>query len=174
MIAMKDGVMMPKRSRKTLYNGGGGEAKIGSNGDQKTREDFETSSVPYRRVALGNIFLRIMRIRNPSEELFSLIPLSHGNFDVIVGMDWLSERKFVIVCHEKVVRIPLEGNEILRIHGERTHGVVKTLMNTKVVEFHVDLVHGATPVAKSPYRLAPSKMQELSEQLQELEDKGFI
>nr|GEW77954.1 putative reverse transcriptase domain-containing protein [Tanacetum cinerariifolium] len=42
------------------------------------------------------------------------------------------------------------------------------------VEFRIDLVPGATPVAKSPYRLAPSKMQKLSEQLQELQDKGFI
>ncbi|GJZ41961.1 putative reverse transcriptase domain-containing protein [Tanacetum coccineum] len=98
----------------------------------------------------------------------SLIPLSRGSFDVIVGMDWLSKRKFVIVCHEKVVRIPLEGDEILQVHGERTQGVVKTLMNTK---FHIDLVHGATSVAKSPYRLAPLEMQELSEQLRELQDK---
>ncbi|GJS28967.1 putative nucleotidyltransferase, ribonuclease H [Tanacetum coccineum] len=119
-------------------------------------------------------------------------------------MDWLSKRKFVIVCHEKVVRIPLEGDEILRVHGERTQGVVKTLMNVKVdepkmgdisvvrdfvdvfpedlsglppqrqVEFRIDLIPGATPVAKSPYRLAPSEMQELSGQLQELQDKGFI
>nr|GEZ18360.1 retrotransposon protein, putative, Ty3-gypsy subclass [Tanacetum cinerariifolium] len=51
-------------------------------------------------------------------------------------MDWLSKRKFVIVCHEKVVRIPLEGDEILRVHGERTQGVVKTLMNTKTKEEH--------------------------------------
>ncbi|GJZ07763.1 hypothetical protein Tco_0542046 [Tanacetum coccineum] len=51
-------------------------------------------------------------------------------------MDWLSKRKFVIVCHEKVVRIPLEGDEILRVHGERTQGVVKTLMNTKSKEEH--------------------------------------
>ncbi|GJT55724.1 reverse transcriptase domain-containing protein [Tanacetum coccineum] len=42
------------------------------------------------------------------------------------------------------------------------------------VEFRIDLVPGATPIAKSPYRLAPSKMQELSGQLQELQDKGFI
>ncbi|GKC36057.1 putative reverse transcriptase domain-containing protein, partial [Tanacetum coccineum] len=55
-----------------------------------------------------------------------------GSFDVIVGMDWLSKRKFVIICHEKLVRIPLEGYEILRVHGERTQGVVKTLMNTKL------------------------------------------
>ncbi|GKC49657.1 hypothetical protein Tco_1072402 [Tanacetum coccineum] len=66
----------------------------------------------------------------------SLIPLSRGNFDVIVGMNWLSKRKFVIVCHEKVVRIPLEGDEILQVHGERTQGVVKTLMNTKSKEEH--------------------------------------
>ncbi|GJS57913.1 putative reverse transcriptase domain-containing protein [Tanacetum coccineum] len=64
----------------------------------------------------------------------SLIPLSHESFDVIVGMDWLSKRKFVIVCHEKMVRILMDGDEILRVHGERTQGVVKTLMNTKVDE----------------------------------------
>ncbi|GJZ49567.1 putative nucleotidyltransferase, ribonuclease H [Tanacetum coccineum] len=119
-------------------------------------------------------------------------------------MDRLSKRKFVIVCHEKVVRLPLEGDEILRVHGERTQGVVKTLVNTKVdepklsdisvvrnfedvfpkdltglppqrqVEFRIDLIPGATPIAKSPYRLAPSEMQKLSGQLQELQDKGFI
>ncbi|GJW33032.1 putative reverse transcriptase domain-containing protein [Tanacetum coccineum] len=42
------------------------------------------------------------------------------------------------------------------------------------VEFHIDLIPGATPIAKSPYRLAPTEMQELSNQLQELQDKGFI
>ncbi|GJU17004.1 putative reverse transcriptase domain-containing protein [Tanacetum coccineum] len=82
----------------------------------------------------------------------------------------LFKRKFVIVCHEKVVRIPLEGDEILQVHGERTQGVVKTLMNTKV-EFRIDLVHGAISVAKSPYRLAPLEMQEFSEQLRELQGK---
>ncbi|GKA41886.1 putative reverse transcriptase domain-containing protein [Tanacetum coccineum] len=41
------------------------------------------------------------------------------------------------------------------------------------VEFRIDLVPGATPVAKSPYRLAPSKMQELYRQLQELQDNGY-
>ncbi|GJZ00414.1 retrotransposon-related protein [Tanacetum coccineum] len=132
---------------------------------------------------------------------FSLISLNRGSFDVIVGMDWLSKRKFVIVCHEKVVEIPLEGSRKLRVQGERTLGAAKALMNAKVnepkvgdisvvrdfvdvfpedfsgllpqrqVEFRIDLVHGATLVAKSPYRLAPLEMQELSEQLRELQDK---
>ncbi|GKD85277.1 putative reverse transcriptase domain-containing protein [Tanacetum coccineum] len=78
--------------------------------------------------------------------IIDLIPLGHGSFDVILGMDWLSKNKVVIVCHEKVVEIPLEG----------------------------DLVPEATPVAKSPYHLAPSEMQELSGKLQDLQDKGFI
>ncbi|GJU67562.1 putative reverse transcriptase domain-containing protein [Tanacetum coccineum] len=42
------------------------------------------------------------------------------------------------------------------------------------VEFQIDLIPGAAPVARAPYRLAPSKIKELSEQLQELFDKGFI
>ncbi|GJT30470.1 putative reverse transcriptase domain-containing protein [Tanacetum coccineum] len=90
-----------------------------------------------------------------------------------LGMDWLSKRKFVIVCHVTVVRIPLESDEILRVHGERTLGAAKSLMNAKrQVEFRIDLVPGATPVVKSTYHLTPSEMQELFEQLQELEDKG--
>ncbi|GJV50014.1 hypothetical protein Tco_1440226 [Tanacetum coccineum] len=80
--------------------------------------------------------------------------------------------------HEKVVRIPLESGEILYVQGERTPGIAKALnlsnAQQQQVEFRIDLVPGATPVAKSPYRLAPSKMQELSAQLQELQDKGFI
>ncbi|GJT87366.1 putative reverse transcriptase domain-containing protein [Tanacetum coccineum] len=42
------------------------------------------------------------------------------------------------------------------------------------VEFQIDLVPGAAPVARALYRLAPSEMKELVEQLQELPDKGFI
>ncbi|KAJ9557882.1 hypothetical protein OSB04_012496 [Centaurea solstitialis] len=42
------------------------------------------------------------------------------------------------------------------------------------VEFRIDLVPGTAPVAKAPYRLAPPEMQELSKQLEELLDKGFI
>ncbi|GKD91747.1 hypothetical protein Tco_1367254 [Tanacetum coccineum] len=48
------------------------------------------------------------------------------------------------------------------------------LPQTRQVEFHIDLVLGAAPVARAPYRLAPSEMKELADQLQELSDKGFI
>nr|GEV43875.1 putative reverse transcriptase domain-containing protein [Tanacetum cinerariifolium] len=44
----------------------------------------------------------------------------------------------------------------------------------RLVEFQIDLVPGAAPVAQAPYRLAPSEMKELAEQLKELSDKGFV
>nr|GEV40297.1 putative reverse transcriptase domain-containing protein [Tanacetum cinerariifolium] len=67
-----------------------------------------------------------------------MIPfLAAPRVSTLAGYDrLLSKRKFVIACHEKVVRIPLEGDEILRVHGERTQRVVKTLMNTKAKEEH--------------------------------------
>ncbi|GKF76925.1 hypothetical protein Tco_0229395, partial [Tanacetum coccineum] len=48
------------------------------------------------------------------------------------------------------------------------------LPHTRQVKFHIDLVPGAAPIARAPYRLAPSEMKELADQLQELSDKGFI
>ncbi|GKB05398.1 putative reverse transcriptase domain-containing protein, partial [Tanacetum coccineum] len=48
------------------------------------------------------------------------------------------------------------------------------LSPTRQVKFQIDLIPGAAPVARAPYRLAPSEMKELSEQLQELSNKGFI
>nr|GEZ00987.1 putative reverse transcriptase domain, ribonuclease H-like domain, aspartic peptidase domain protein [Tanacetum cinerariifolium] len=83
-----------------------------------------------------------------------LMPVELGSFDVIIGMDWLRRCHAVIVCDEK---LDLPGLPLAR-----------------PVEFQLDLILGAAPVARAPYRLAPSEMKELLEQLQELSDKGFI
>nr|GEW49993.1 hypothetical protein [Tanacetum cinerariifolium] len=96
--------------------------------------------------------------------IIDLIPLGHGSFDGIVGMDWLSKNKYVIVCHEKVVEILLESGVILQVQGEQD---LSGLPQQRKVKFCIDLVLGATSLAKSPHRLAPSEMQELSGQLQE-------
>ncbi|GJZ54264.1 putative reverse transcriptase domain-containing protein [Tanacetum coccineum] len=133
-----------------------------------------------------------------------LIPFGHGSFDVIIGMDWLSNFKAEIIFHEKVVRIPLPDGKVLRVVGERPDEKARLLMSAKAsdkkqeeivvvrdfpevfpddlsglppireIEFRIELTPGATPVAKSPYRLAPSELEELSGQLKELQDKGFI
>ncbi|GKA21806.1 putative reverse transcriptase domain-containing protein, partial [Tanacetum coccineum] len=124
------------------------------------------------------------------------------SFDAIVGMDWLAKYQAIIVCAEKIVRIP-KGNETLIVHVFLAHVTAKEVEDksekkrledvpivrdflkvfpedlpglppTQQVEFQIDLIPGAAPVAQAPYRLAPSEMKELSEQLKELSDKGFI
>ncbi|GKD60258.1 hypothetical protein Tco_1297767 [Tanacetum coccineum] len=121
-----------------------------------------------------------------------------------MGMDWLSKHNAKIVCHEKVVKIPLASGKMLRVQGERTKKSPKSLKSKKSdesklsdilivrdfpevfsedllglppqrqVKFCIDLFPRVTLITKSPYRLAPSEMKELSEQLQELQDKDFI
>ncbi|GKA95929.1 hypothetical protein Tco_0818024 [Tanacetum coccineum] len=87
---------------------------------------------------------------------------SHG-FDVVIGMDWLSKYHARIICDEKVVHIPING-ETLIIRD------LPGLPPIRQVEFQIDLIPGAAPVAQAPYRLDSSEMQELSDQLQELAD----
>ncbi|GJR67135.1 putative reverse transcriptase domain-containing protein [Tanacetum coccineum] len=128
-----------------------------------------------------------------------------GSFDVIIGMDWLSNYQVVIVYSKKIVRVPF-GNEILVVRGYPiflAHVTTKEAEDkseenrledipivrdfsevfpkdlpgippTQQVEFQIDLISGVAPVARAPYRLALSEMKELSYQLQELSDKGFI
>ncbi|GJS02458.1 putative reverse transcriptase domain-containing protein [Tanacetum coccineum] len=80
------------------------------------------------------------------------------------GMDWLSNYKAEITCHEKVVRIPLPDGKVLRVLGDRPEEKARFLMGAKAT----------TPVAKSPSRLAPSELEELLGQLNKFKDKGFI
>nr|GEW43186.1 hypothetical protein [Tanacetum cinerariifolium]GEY54240.1 hypothetical protein [Tanacetum cinerariifolium] len=86
----------------------------------------------------------------------------HGSFDVIVGIDWLSGHKSKIMCHEKVDAPKLSDISIVRDFVEVFSKDFSGLPPQRQVGFRIDLVLGATPVAKSPYRLAPSEMQELS------------
>nr|GEY02845.1 putative reverse transcriptase domain-containing protein [Tanacetum cinerariifolium] len=85
-----------------------------------------------------------------------LIPFGHGSFDVIIVMDWLSNYNAEKICHEKVVRTPL-------LHGKMTY-----------LDYRLFQKLSFKSVAKSPYRLAPFELEELSRQLKEVQDKGFI
>ncbi|GJY98635.1 hypothetical protein Tco_0516065 [Tanacetum coccineum] len=159
------------------------------------------------------------------------MPVELGSFDVVIGMDWLAKYQAVIVCAEKIIRIPW-GNETLIVRGDGSDQGNETRLNiisctkmqkymlkgcyiflvhvttketedksekkrledvpivrdfpevfpedlsgllpTQQVEFQIDLIPGAAPVARAPYQLAPSEMKELSDQLKELSGKGFI
>nr|GFC59622.1 putative reverse transcriptase domain-containing protein [Tanacetum cinerariifolium] len=68
----------------------------------------------------------------------------------------------------------LEDMPIVRNFPEVFPEDLPGLPPTRPVEFQIDLVPGTEPVARAPYRLAPSEMKELAKQLKELSDKGFI
>ncbi|GKC14686.1 putative reverse transcriptase domain-containing protein [Tanacetum coccineum] len=159
------------------------------------------------------------------------MPVPLGSFDVIIGMDWLTKYHGVIICDEKIVRVPF-GREMLIFQGNGNNQKEESRLNiisctkaqeylskgcdvflahittkeakdksegkrledvpivrdfpevfpedlpgippARQVEFQIDLVPGAAPVARAPYWLAPFEMKEQEEQLQELSDKGFI
>nr|GEU38991.1 hypothetical protein [Tanacetum cinerariifolium] len=96
-----------------------------------------------------------------------LIPFGSGSFDVIIGMDWLSNHKAEIICHEKVVRISLLDGKVLRVLREKP----KEKSFVWEIKFRIELV-SVMPVSKSLYRLAPSELEELLSQLKELQNKG--
>nr|GEW69501.1 putative reverse transcriptase domain-containing protein [Tanacetum cinerariifolium] len=182
------------------------------------------------RVSKTNIVLRGCTLGLLGHLLnIDLMPVELGSFDVIIDIDWLAKYHALIVCEEKVVRIPY-GDEVLIILGDNcddrsklniisctktqkyiqkgcqvylaqvTSKKAKDKLEEKrledvpiiqdfpqvfledlpgfpparQVEFQIDLVPGAAPIARASYRLAPAEMQELSTQLQELSERGFI
>ncbi|GJR09472.1 putative reverse transcriptase domain-containing protein [Tanacetum coccineum] len=64
----------------------------------------------------------------------NLIPFGSESFDVIIGMDWLSNHKAEIICHEKVVRIPLPDGKVVRVIGERPVEKMRHLVSVKAKE----------------------------------------
>ncbi|GJY21761.1 putative reverse transcriptase domain-containing protein [Tanacetum coccineum] len=103
-----------------------------------------------------------------------LILFGHGSFDVIIGMDWLSRHRAEIVFHERVVLIPLPHGEMLRVYREWPKEKVKHLMSAKEEAPKLEDIAIVQNFSESPYRLAPTEMEELLTQLKELQDKGFI
>ncbi|GJW71342.1 putative reverse transcriptase domain-containing protein [Tanacetum coccineum] len=67
------------------------------------------------------------------------------------------------------------GNSVGNVNASaEVYADLPGLPLTQEVEFQIDLILGAAPIARAPYRLVPSEMKELSEQVKELSDKGFI
>ncbi|GJU64537.1 putative reverse transcriptase domain-containing protein [Tanacetum coccineum] len=178
----------------------GGQGR-GNNGNQARIEPSNLGFSYEIEIASGQLVEINKVIRGYKLEIeghtfeIDLIPFGDGSFDVIIGIDWLSQHKAEIVCHGKVVRIPLPNDEALRVLEESPEEKVRHLMSVKAeeekledivvvrnfpevfpddlsglspsreIKFRIDLTFGAMPITKSPYRLAPSEMKELSGQL---------
>nr|GEZ19845.1 reverse transcriptase domain-containing protein [Tanacetum cinerariifolium] len=63
-----------------------------------------------------------------------LIPFGHGSFDMIIGMDWLSNHKAEIICREKVMRIPLLDGKVLKVLGKKPKEKMRQLKSAKAKE----------------------------------------
>ncbi|GJX48428.1 hypothetical protein Tco_0273618 [Tanacetum coccineum] len=143
--------LAPHYERKTRADRGTKRPRESNASSSSTTQNHPSSSHPLdhmlRESSFQNIqprrFLRLGSQSNvgfkkscQSSEYGSDLDQITSSDTGLLGMDQLSKRKFGIVCHGKVIRILLEDDEILRVHGERTQGVVQTLMNTKIEEEH--------------------------------------
>nr|GEY16199.1 putative reverse transcriptase domain-containing protein [Tanacetum cinerariifolium] len=106
----------------------------------------------------------------------NLMPIELGNETLIIHGDGSNQgnaTQLNIISCIKMEKYMMKGFPIFLAHVT-TKEDLSGLLLTRPVEFQIDLVPGAAPVARAPYRLAPSEMKVLSEQLKELYDKGFI
>nr|GEX25203.1 hypothetical protein [Tanacetum cinerariifolium] len=130
--------------------------------------------------------------------VIDLMPIELGTFDVIFGMDWLVEHDALIVCGKKEVHVPYKnktkGSQLFLAKVTEKEQTKKQLQDMLVIcnfpevflddlpglpphrqgEFRIEPIPGDAPVARVPYRPAPSELKELSDQLKELPEKGFI
>nr|GEV27903.1 hypothetical protein [Tanacetum cinerariifolium] len=98
------------------------------------------------RIFVSSTFSALLDVA-PSTLDTNLMPIELGSFDVIIGMDWLAKYHALIVCDEKVICI-LYGDEVLIIRGDDCDGGnFPGLPPARQVEFQIDLVLGAAPVA---------------------------
>nr|GEW71373.1 retrotransposon protein, putative, Ty3-gypsy subclass [Tanacetum cinerariifolium] len=99
----------------------------------------------------------------------NLLPLEMSDFDIILGIDWLTEHRATIECHSKRVIFGDLSNPKFIYHGSQPG-----LPHSCEVEFDIELIPDAKPISKAPYRMAPVELKELKDQLQELLERGFI
>ncbi|GJU69315.1 putative reverse transcriptase domain-containing protein [Tanacetum coccineum] len=119
----------------------------------------------------GNALAKVYVVGNTGINPNSNVVTELGSFDVIIGMDWLAKYHAVIVCAEKIVQVHAKRMSCLL--GHVTTKETKDKSEKKRLE-DIDLIPGVALVAQALYRLAHFEMKELSEQLQELSDNGFI
>ncbi|XP_069147009.1 uncharacterized protein [Solanum lycopersicum] len=117
-----------------------------------------------------------------------LIILGMVDFDVILGMDWLSPYHAILDFNAKTLTLTMPG--VTRVEWKSVSGsypckVISFIRAQRLVErgcvppdrdidFSIDLEPGTKPISIPPYRMASAELKELKDQLQDLLSKGFI
>ncbi|XP_073129622.1 uncharacterized protein [Henckelia pumila] len=185
-----------------------------------------TVTIPSREeLSTRNIVRNLKLLLQGQSVNADLIVLPMPEFDLILGMDWMTKNAVVIDFQQRSVMVRPEGNEPFWFEATRTSkrtqlislmqakklvhdgcvtfvasvslselpappnisdvDVVKDFEDVfpdevagippdREVEFSIDLISGTVPISKAPYRLDPTEMKELKEQIEEFLDKGFI
>ena len=133
-----------------------------------------------------------------------LFILPMKDIDVILGMNWLEANGALIDCVNKTVSLKSpDGSRMIYQGDKHTQIEVELQLNSmkevkledipvvnefqdvfpaelpgmppdREIEFTIDLIPGTAPIAKAPYKMGPKELKELKEQLDDLEQKGFI
>ncbi|GJR81546.1 putative reverse transcriptase domain-containing protein [Tanacetum coccineum] len=126
----------------------------------------------------------------------NLLPIHMFDFDVILGMDWLASHRATIDCYARTKARTLishgcqgflasvmdtffgesniENLSVVREFADVFPDELPGLPPAREIEFGIELIPGAEPISKAPYRMAPVELKELKEQLQEMLENGFI
>ncbi|KAA0061810.1 pol protein [Cucumis melo var. makuwa] len=125
----------------------------------------------------------------------TLLVLDMRDFDVILGMDWLSANHASIDCSRKEAskllnqgtwgilasvvdtrepEVSLSSDPMVREYPDVFPDELPRLPPLMEVDFAIELEPETAPISKAPHRMAPAELKELKVQLQELLDKGFI
>ncbi|CAA2961057.1 uncharacterized protein LOC111377914, partial [Olea europaea subsp. europaea] len=152
-------------------------------------------TIPSGDVQLINLIVGACAILIENREFYvDLIVLDMKDYDIILGMDWLSRYEATIDCKRKSVTFQLLGNKPFTCIGIEKGLEFQSYRDVPVaqefpevflddlpgvppdheIEFVIYLIPGTSPISKTPYRMAPTELKELKLQLQELLDKGFI
>ncbi|KAA3484731.1 Transposon Ty3-G Gag-Pol polyprotein [Gossypium australe] len=127
----------------------------------------------------------------------NLMLLRFDEFDIILGMDWLTTHDVTVNCGKKYIELRCENGDTLCAESdEQDRSPVENelkiesvqivceypdvfskelprLPPIREVEFGIELAPGTAPISIAPYRMAPTKLKELKAQLQDLTKKGF-
>nr|GFB25304.1 putative reverse transcriptase domain-containing protein [Tanacetum cinerariifolium] len=140
--------------------------KLGGNPDANVVTD--------RRVPFGNKTLIIRCNESNNGTQLNIISCTNTRKYLLKGYPVFLANITTKTIKDKSEEKRLENVPIVRDFSKVFPEDLPGLPPTRQVEFQINLIPGAAPVAQAPYRLALSEMKELSDQLQELSDKGFI